>query len=445
MVFFKIGPDRHSLVPYVPNRDDAPCPVDSPNFTGQVLVRVARYTSKVAPGPHHSPYFAKRQRKYSITFTGRFKPTKPTNFGSSDPRWTSNDVYCWIEMERPLRLPPRIITSGGLAFIHFFDPLFITDGIFKQEPYAGTPVFATFNLIRLDSAPQEVARPETSGDLDAGSLDGSLKTTSPVPSESDVSVDEVEAEKSRQLSEQALHAAADEIGVSTEQLVTLGKKYNDEEEKIGLQSPIIDPLGRKQGVSTPQLLELPPPAAPASPLPTFVTYEDSPPSMKPLRDVSRDPSPRTEILAPKPVHRPGLATPQNGAADKRTPSAPSAPPRPPSPTRTLALPPWPYSAALFDVAEDLKGTIPATIDTVKKRRKYFSNEATRRAYPLDPDTVYTFEMFDQYIDFNRMTIHVGFEVGGRSLFGEHNKIRITFADFSRRHVFFCIYCDPEDF
>ena len=65
-----------------------------------------------------------RQRKYSITVAGRFKATNPA---TRDGRWTANDLYCWIEMERPLRLPPRIMTAAGLAFIHFFDPMFITE------------------------------------------------------------------------------------------------------------------------------------------------------------------------------------------------------------------------------------------------------------------------------------------------------------------------------
>ena len=125
MVHVKIGPDRHTLASYVPNRDDKPFRVDSANFTGDVLVRIAKYHGQaVTDAPHGSPYFKSRQRKYSITFTGRFKPT---NRGAADGKWTANDVFCWIEMEKPLRLPPRIVTAAGLAFIHVFDPTFITE------------------------------------------------------------------------------------------------------------------------------------------------------------------------------------------------------------------------------------------------------------------------------------------------------------------------------
>lgn len=125
MVNFKIGPNRTDLQPFTPNRDDRPFYVDSPNFTGNVLVRVQRYSSpQCRDAPHSSPYFSKRRRNYAIVFQGRFKPT---NTASNDGKWSAQDVYCWIEMERPLRLPPKIMTRTGLAFIHFFDPLFVTE------------------------------------------------------------------------------------------------------------------------------------------------------------------------------------------------------------------------------------------------------------------------------------------------------------------------------
>lgn len=52
-------------------------------------------------------------------------------------------------------------------------------------------------------------------------------------------------------------------------------------------------------------------------------------------------------------------------------------------------------------------------------------------------------MYDSYIDMNKLSINVGFDIGGRSLFGDKQKIRITFADAGRRNVFFVIYLDPE--
>lgn len=54
-------------------------------------------------------------------------------------------------------------------------------------------------------------------------------------------------------------------------------------------------------------------------------------------------------------------------------------------------------------------------------------------------------MYDSYIDMNRFIINVGFDVGGRSLFGDKQKVRIVFGDAHRKNVFFCIYLDPEDF
>jgi hypothetical protein len=278
------------------------------------------------------------------------------------------------------------------------------------------------------------------------------------------------------MAEEALEAAAEEIGVTATQILTIGRHYHDQEER--LESPTLDPtIARPVGVATPQLLELPPPAAPASPMPTTLpSYEDSPPSLRPQRmsAIPSSPLAGNDILAPKPLHRHNRPSHRHISSTGSAVSAvPRATPSPavmlpaPAQSQPLPLPAWPWSGTHFEIKEDFDGTVPATIDTVKKRRKYFSNEAMRRSYSLNPDTVYTFEwvskqftkahlnkltfiatfsrMYDQYIDLNKLSINVGFEIGGRSLFGDKQKIRITFGDSTRRNVFFCIYLDPEDF
>jgi hypothetical protein len=75
----RIGPSINTLSVYNVNDDANPHFIDSPYFTGSIVVRIKNFngiTPDNKPPIKNIPYFESKRRQFSIQLSGRFKQVK---------------------------------------------------------------------------------------------------------------------------------------------------------------------------------------------------------------------------------------------------------------------------------------------------------------------------------------------------------------------------------
>lgn len=134
----RIGPDVDHLVVADVNNDKDPIFVDSPFFTGNILVRVKDFHGIIPKGKkliHSSPYFDDKKRLFSIQVQGRFKHN-----------YSSEDIYFGAEFDRKVNPP----TGAWMAikFANYIDPALKAE-LYADKPWFWSPIFASMNILNV--------------------------------------------------------------------------------------------------------------------------------------------------------------------------------------------------------------------------------------------------------------------------------------------------------
>eukprot|EP01117_Protostelium_nocturnum_P001162 TRINITY_DN1147_c1_g3_i1.p1 TRINITY_DN1147_c1_g3~~TRINITY_DN1147_c1_g3_i1.p1 ORF type:complete len:284 (+),score=102.28 TRINITY_DN1147_c1_g3_i1:226-1077(+) len=138
----KVGTSINDLRAIEVNEEGNPVFLDSPEFTGRMLVRIAEFNGNSPKGSAipTSPYFKGTQRCLSIQIQGRFKR-----------QWTVDDLMWGNEFQSKLNLPK--LTGAALKFIQAtIDPSLEAE-LHSDKPWARSPLIATMNTVRVDKAP----------------------------------------------------------------------------------------------------------------------------------------------------------------------------------------------------------------------------------------------------------------------------------------------------
>ncbi|KAI9099510.1 hypothetical protein DFS34DRAFT_693906 [Phlyctochytrium arcticum] len=137
----RIGPSVDALT--VANINDTANPhfIDSPYFTGSILVRVKNFKGITPDGSapiENLPYFDGKKRLFSVQVSGRFKH-----------EYTADDVVFGSEFERKVSLP-----SGSwiaMKFANVIDPALKND-VYADKPWLWSPALCSMNIVNVVKA-----------------------------------------------------------------------------------------------------------------------------------------------------------------------------------------------------------------------------------------------------------------------------------------------------
>ncbi|KAG0225963.1 hypothetical protein BGW42_003980 [Actinomortierella wolfii] len=146
------------------NDDAHPFSIDTPDFVGQICVRVNGlsktmwYEQSLAednftPVPE-SPWFEGNNNLSCIQVSGRFKKEH-----------RGDDIVWGNEFERPLKLPP--FSSVAVKFGQYIDPGLQID-LYSDKPWAFSPLLTTMNTINVSGWNMSVHSHERTNEEDKG-------------------------------------------------------------------------------------------------------------------------------------------------------------------------------------------------------------------------------------------------------------------------------------
>lgn len=142
MLVVRAGPDYDHLQMVNVNDDYYPMLINSPHFTGRLVVRVRDYKGPAPEGRkpvHNTEYFHGRRRKFSIQMEGRFKQAV-----------TADDVYFGVDFDELLPIPS--VFNVGMAAARVIDPA-ITVETSEERPYIMSPLVCSLNSFSIKQAP----------------------------------------------------------------------------------------------------------------------------------------------------------------------------------------------------------------------------------------------------------------------------------------------------
>ncbi|KAJ3088980.1 hypothetical protein HK102_007479 [Quaeritorhiza haematococci] len=152
----RIGPSVNNLQVFNVNDDRRPHFVDSPYFTGHVVVRVKNFRGITPEGSDPIPdtdYFGTKKRLFSIQLSGRFKQ-----------EYTAEDVIFGAEFENKVNPP----TGAWIAikFANLIDPALATD-IYSNTPWLFSPMLCAMNIVNVQEASHPVVGAATKEEMAA--------------------------------------------------------------------------------------------------------------------------------------------------------------------------------------------------------------------------------------------------------------------------------------
>ncbi|KAJ3123124.1 hypothetical protein HK098_002167 [Nowakowskiella sp. JEL0407] len=142
----RVGATVKSLRTINVNDDANPHFVDSPFFSGNVVVRVKNFVGITPKGTdpiESSDYFGTKRRLFSIQVSGRFKH-----------EYTGGDVVFGAEFLR--KVSPPTGSWIAIKFANLIDPALETD-IYADQPWLFSPCLAAMNIVNV----QPISTPVT--------------------------------------------------------------------------------------------------------------------------------------------------------------------------------------------------------------------------------------------------------------------------------------------
>jgi hypothetical protein len=134
---------------------EEPLLIDSPEFTGRMVVRIQGFDGLTPDGSEPlltTPYFDGTSRLFSVQIQGRFKR-----------QWTADDIMWGNEFDTKLHLPT--MAGAALKFIqHTIDPSLEAD-LHADKPWARSPLIATMNTVAIHNSPVESISPNSPAPL----------------------------------------------------------------------------------------------------------------------------------------------------------------------------------------------------------------------------------------------------------------------------------------
>ncbi|ORX89135.1 DUF1769-domain-containing protein [Basidiobolus meristosporus CBS 931.73] len=127
------------------NDENNPVILDSPYFTGRLIVRIRDYEGVTPDGSKplkNSPYFEGNKDQYSIQVQGRFKQ-----------EWNADDVVFGNSFDNKLNLPYG--AGVALKIAKWIDPGLEAD-IYSEQPWAFSPLLVTMNVVNVKPAHQDI-------------------------------------------------------------------------------------------------------------------------------------------------------------------------------------------------------------------------------------------------------------------------------------------------
>jgi len=138
----RVGPSPSTLAVINVNDDTHPQFIDSPYFSGYIVVRVKDFdgiTPNKQPPIKYIPYFGTRKRCFSIQVTGRWK--KEVNV---------NDLVFGAEFDRKVNPPTG--SWVAMKFANLIDPALSAD-IYAEKPWLFSPLLCSMNIVNVKPAP----------------------------------------------------------------------------------------------------------------------------------------------------------------------------------------------------------------------------------------------------------------------------------------------------
>ncbi|KAJ3119194.1 hypothetical protein HK098_005691 [Nowakowskiella sp. JEL0407] len=137
----RAGPSIDNLKIINVNDEHNPELIDSPDFTGFLVVRMLNFAG-ITPNKDDEPisnpkssYFHGRNRRYSIMAQGRFKE-----------KFNGDDLVFGVQIDSPLRLPPGIQLAVKIS--QWLDPALRAD-LSAQQPWMNSPFVTAMNALAV--------------------------------------------------------------------------------------------------------------------------------------------------------------------------------------------------------------------------------------------------------------------------------------------------------
>ncbi|KAK9767547.1 hypothetical protein K7432_002599 [Basidiobolus ranarum] len=127
------------------NDEENPIQLESPHFTGQLVVRIRDYDGLTPDGSKPiktSLYFEGNKDQYSIQIQGRFKQ-----------QWNADEVVFGNTFDKKLNLPYG--AGVALKVAKWIDPGLDAD-IHSDQPWAFSPLLVTMNTVNIKPAHEEL-------------------------------------------------------------------------------------------------------------------------------------------------------------------------------------------------------------------------------------------------------------------------------------------------
>ncbi|KAJ3033731.1 hypothetical protein HK097_004740, partial [Rhizophlyctis rosea] len=173
------------------NDEQNPILIDTPHFTGYLVVRVLNFNG-VTPDPSKpllpnpaSNYFHGRNRRYSISIQGRFKKD-----------WNGDEVIFGTDFDTKIRTP----TGCGLAMkiAKWLDPALEAD-LQCEKPWLYSPFVSAMNALAVfDPSSPEIQNPSSSHKHHHSSTSSSSKSNRISPSDPSTALQSLSLSSSQQ-------------------------------------------------------------------------------------------------------------------------------------------------------------------------------------------------------------------------------------------------------
>lgn len=129
------------------NDDSDPHYIDSPYFTGHILVRIKNFdgvTPDGGPSKGSEAYFDQKKRLFALQVSGRFKHVRKWEVNVKE--YTADDIVFGSQFEK--KCTPPFGTSVAMRFANLIDPALITD-VFAESPWIFSPLLCSMNTINV--------------------------------------------------------------------------------------------------------------------------------------------------------------------------------------------------------------------------------------------------------------------------------------------------------
>ncbi|RKP05477.1 hypothetical protein THASP1DRAFT_19757 [Thamnocephalis sphaerospora] len=144
----RAGPSYDQLETVRVNDDRHPMLINSPHFTGRLVVRIRDFTGEAPEGEariENTDYFKGRRRKFSIQMEGRFKQVV-----------TAEELYYGVDFDQLLPIPS--IFEIGMSAARFIDPAVYYE-THAKKPYIMSPLLCGINTFSIRDAPEAPLEP----------------------------------------------------------------------------------------------------------------------------------------------------------------------------------------------------------------------------------------------------------------------------------------------